>query len=352
MARQYRVHAAAIVALVAVAGCAIVGPREIRNGRLAYNEAITTSNNQQLLMVAVHDRYEENANLLIVSSVTANVHVGATAGVEVGYGPDSNYAGNLVPFSAGMTYEENPTIAYVPVDGGSYVRQLMSPLPIAVLVQFSGASGDAAAVYRSLLSSVNDVANIDAGIAPESKFARFIALMTATSSEGCLHWVDQTAGRYAIGIDTDRCRGNDARDLLDLLGIAQTNANGPRVVLPVSVGQGRPDGTGVMLALRSVFELLQILSAAIDVPADDLASGAARPIAGGGGTGAALRVAYSKKSPAHAAVAVPYRGGWFYIDDGDAATKRFFRLISVLWSATLADTAQRSAPVLTLPASR
>jgi hypothetical protein len=69
-----------------LAGCTVVGPTAIRSGRLAYNEAITETNNQQLLMAVIHKRYEERSNLLAVASVTANVSVTTSAGVQLGLG--------------------------------------------------------------------------------------------------------------------------------------------------------------------------------------------------------------------------------------------------------------------------
>ena len=116
---------------VVLCSCRAVGPDEIRNSRMAYNEAIIATNNQQLLMVAIHDRYEENASLLMVASVTANMHTTSKAAIEAGFGGGENYRGNLVPFSAGITYEENPTISYVPVAGTKYTSAIMAPVSIA-----------------------------------------------------------------------------------------------------------------------------------------------------------------------------------------------------------------------------
>ena len=92
------------VLVAALDGCTIVGPTAVRNGRAAYNDAIKTTDNQQMLMVVIHNRYEESSNLLEVVSVTANVRVTASAGVQAGFGNDSDYRGNLVPFSAGAIY--------------------------------------------------------------------------------------------------------------------------------------------------------------------------------------------------------------------------------------------------------
>jgi len=90
----------AVVLACLLTGCAVVGPTAIRNGRLAYNEAITETNNQQLLMAVIQNRYEETGSMLGVVSVTANVRVRSRAGIQLGFGDSDNYAGNLVPFNA------------------------------------------------------------------------------------------------------------------------------------------------------------------------------------------------------------------------------------------------------------
>jgi hypothetical protein len=74
----------------------------IRNVRSVYNDAINDTNNQQLLMVLIRERYSENSSLLAVSNVTANVSVSTSTGIQLGFGDESNYSGNLVPFSAAI----------------------------------------------------------------------------------------------------------------------------------------------------------------------------------------------------------------------------------------------------------
>ena len=109
---------------------------------MAYNEAISETNNQQILKIVVQDRYEERGNLLAVSSVTANVKISSRASVQAGFGSIDNYQGNLVPFSGGFIYEENPTISYAPVAGANYLRQVMAPGP--------GADGSGQSLNRAL----------------------------------------------------------------------------------------------------------------------------------------------------------------------------------------------------------
>ena len=344
-----------VVAALAIAGCAVVGPAALRNGRMAYNEAIIATNNQQLLMVAVHNRYEENASLLFVSSVTANVHTTTTAGVQLGYGSTDNYAGNLVPFGAQVIYEENPTISYTPVAGAKYLREVMTPISLVTLAQFSGTFIDPAGTYWSFLSSVNGIRNPDFATAPaDARFARFVDLMTQLGQAGCTHWVEPQPNTAAIAIENCTSREDaSVQDLLSLLGIAKAYSPGSRLVLPVSLdAQGTARGD-ITVTTRSLIDLVEILTAAIEVPDEDLRSGAAAQSPPAGLIGTRLRVAYSKTSPANAAVAVAYRGGWFYIDERDQTTKRFFRLLSTLWTIAMAEnTGSSGAPVLTVPASR
>jgi hypothetical protein len=103
-----------------------------------------------LLLSIVKGRYGETFSLLTVSGVAANVRFSTNAGVQAGIGPDDSFAGNLVPFSAGLAYEENPTISYAPVQGEKYLRELMSPVPLDILVLFIR-SGTYSATYLNLI---------------------------------------------------------------------------------------------------------------------------------------------------------------------------------------------------------
>jgi hypothetical protein len=136
--------------LFALSGCAMVGSRSISVGRADYNEAINKTEDEQMLLSIVKGRYGETFSLLAVSGVTANIRFRTNAGVQAGFGPSESYAGNLGPFSGGLAYEENPTISYAPVQGEKYLRELMSPVPLDILVLFIR-SGTYSATYLNLI---------------------------------------------------------------------------------------------------------------------------------------------------------------------------------------------------------
>ena len=76
--------ACAVALGLLMSNCTQVGPKAISTGRLANNEAIAETNNQQMLMAHVHERYEAQGNMLADSSVTANVSIRSSAGIEAG----------------------------------------------------------------------------------------------------------------------------------------------------------------------------------------------------------------------------------------------------------------------------
>jgi hypothetical protein len=341
-------------------GCAVVGPPSLRNGRAVYNEAINDTNNQQLLQVVIRERYAENASLLAVSSVTANVSVSTSAGFQFGFGNESNYSGNLVPFSAGAIYEENPTVSYTPVEGQKYLRQVTSPVSLSVLLPLCESAVEPGLVFSALVNRVNDITNpgfIAPSVKPDLRFARFVELVTLLGQAQALNWVQNPppeAGFSAIIHHFKPDHDANVRELLHLLGISEQLAEGEEIVLPVSLAPGRSSKTGIVFTTRSLYKLLEIFSAAVDIPGEDVQSGAAGAYPQTGPLGSLLHIHRSHAKPENAYVAVQYRGWWFYIDSTDRPTKRFFHLLTVLWSVSIAESAAKAqkVPLLMLPASR
>ena len=105
---------------------------------------------------------------------------------------------------------------------------------------------------------------------------------------------------------------------------------------------------------RSVWDMVEILSARIQVPDADERDGLVVPAPPPGRLGQSLQIRYSKNEPDNAYVAVEYRDGWFYIDHRDMLTKQFFKLMGSLWSMVMSNAAGQgaAAPVLTVPVTR
>jgi hypothetical protein len=343
-----------------LAGCSVIGPTAIRSGRLEYNDAIAVTDNQQLLLEIINNRYEERGSLLAVASVTANVRVTASTGVDLGFGDQDNYSGNLTPFSAGAVYEENPTISYTPVQGAKYSRQLFSPLPVSSFAQLAGTLFNPDNIYTSLVSNVNGIRNPDFlfdNNDADPRFERFVTIMTQLTRAQRLFWFEDTQQTGSLSAVIDHYAPTytaEVRELLDLLGLPAPKDPAKQLVLPVFLALDARDTGGIGLITRSVFDLVQILSAAVEVSEEDLRKGIAASYPPPGLAGKELRILRSKSRPEHAIVAVEHRDEWFYIDETDQFTKQFFRLMATLWSVTIAESTPKGhgTPVLTVPVSR
>jgi hypothetical protein len=192
---------------------------------------------------------------------------------------------------------------------------------------------------------------------PGVGFGRFVEIMTLLTQADRLHWVEgpQQNGAFSIVIhDYAPDYLEETRELTSLLSLPAPTEDLRELILPVSLALNGSHSAGVGITLRSVGDLAEILSAAIDVPDADQRSGAAASYPPRGLPGKDLRVKFSEQRPDAAAVAVQFRDGWFFIDETDQTTKRFFKLLNALWSVTIADSTSHlaNAPVLTVPVSR
>jgi hypothetical protein len=115
------------------------------------------------------------------------------------------------------------------------------------------------------------------------------------------------------------------------------------------------EGAGSVLAVRtrSVLGAMAYLSHGVTVPAADIASGAAaRSQLGAVPDEALLRVSSSDEPPTGAALAVEYRGHWFYIEERDLESRRTLGALTSLVRLQIGAGDAQTVPVLTLPVTR
>lgn len=346
--------------LVALTGCAMAGPKSISIGRALYNETINKTENEQMLLSIVKSRYGESSTFLAVNSIAANVRFSTNASIQAGFGPRGNFEGNLVPFSGGLVYEENPTITYVPVQGERHLRQLLSPIPLDILILLLRNEIYPMSPFTLLASRINNMRNpefLDVALAaPDSRFQEFVELTEELHRGGVLMFVadlnrDTPFSLLITGhvpVYSDK-----VRNLLMLLGLPTPKDESEDIVIPIYFAVKRENLDGIAISTRSIFDMVQILGASIEVPQEHRAEGLTLNYPSLGLPGKHIHIHTSKDEPKRAAIAVNYRGYWFYIDDADLHTKFLFRTLFTLWTTAIAASAdQKAAPVLTIPVSR
>lgn len=197
-------------------GCTLVGPASIKSGRMVYSETITATDQEQMLRAIVRDRYEESIALLSVASITANVSTTRSIGINAGIGADSGYAGRLVPFSAGVVYEENPTISYLPVDTPAYLQQLLSPVPLDTTLLILRSSSNQRLVILSLFERINGLKNSNRRVSENNikDFEQAASILEYLLSRDFAEFVAIGKSEFGLLIQVEELRQQDQKEKL------------------------------------------------------------------------------------------------------------------------------------------
>lgn len=342
-------------ACLVVAGCQGIGPASVGAGRSAYNDVIARTSSEQMLGMIVRMRYADPIGLLVVGSVTSSLRFGAKAGGEAGIGSESGYAGNLVPFSAELAYEDSPTISYVPIDQQAFLVKWLEPLSLPTVMRAMGVMERGSVVLDLLVARLNGLrSGPQASPAQRALFDRAALLLDALVASDVADWVETPArpGHYELVLaHYAPTHTSQVEEFLALTGAAGDARAGRPIHVPVEQRALGDDFHGLAFRTRSIGEILRNASQAIEVPEAHVRAGVVAATAPVLGTDVPrVRIQSSSKAPEHASLAVPHRGWWYYIDDTDLPSKFLFQQIQMLFLSQLFSAqAGENAPRLTIP---
>ena len=345
--------AAAALCAAAAGSCAQIGPASIANGRAAYTDVITRTNDEQLLGTLVRMRYAETTSMLMVTAVTSSSELTVDSAINLGFGQHRGYDGNLVPFSAGGSYRESPTISYEPLTGAHYLKQMVTPISLEMYGLLVDSMSDSEWTLRLLTASL---AGLDAPVNYESPraadLAHALSLMASLNRAGVLGFSYKTGSEdnvegVELVLDDTEAASHDIAELLKLIGKQAPEKTGQQVRLELQMGRIPSGPDSLRLLTRSPFELLRLASQGVQVPDEQLAAGIA-PAAVASSAEPFLHVHCASTQPADPFVAVQYRGYWFWVESNDTASKRGFSTMQTLLLSCLQE-GSGARPQLTLP---
>jgi hypothetical protein len=336
-------------------GCNAIGPRAVLNGRSNYNEVLNQTADEQILNMIVRLRYRETFGILQVASVTANIKLRKNIGAEFGIGPDRNYAGNLVPLSAGLAYEENPTISYIPRRGETYVRGMLTPFPLDTLALFVRAARRTDVILRFAVNQFNSVNNpVAEHYEKAERFERVAALFTRLRAANVLEIAisDETSDELRLvlfGYHPDHTEA--VTEFTELLGVPAPPSDGADFALPIRSAIGSGDGKAINVEMRSITEVLYHVAMGIEIPEVHLQQGIVEEWPPGIPESRRLLTIRSSESPPRDAMAATrVHDWWFYIDSADLPSKYGFTVLQLLMGFNLEPGEEAQAvPVLTVP---
>lgn len=331
--------------LLALTGCATVGPKAIKQAQYPYNEAIIQSWNEQLLLNLVRLRYRDNPYFLEVGGLNTSYALGYGLGVDDEFHIHSSIK-NFFQIQPKLNYEEKPTITYQPLRGESFVKQLLSPIPPQYILVLTHSGWNLERVFNICVEKINDFDNATSATGPTPdcppNYERFDHL---TSIMGCM----QKAGMITLGpdpregsdksvvmkVDCATCHTPLVEELNQLLGFESCQE-----LIRLSGNLLDTESNTLKIRPRSLLGTLFYLSQGVQVPVEHMERGLVTVTRNADGSlfdwnlvsGKEMKIFSSKKNPAHASTKVFYKGYWFYIDETDLNSKSSFLLLSQLFN--------------------
>jgi hypothetical protein len=365
LSTRHRGVACVLLAMVA-SGCATgLAPRALRSERPDYNQQILRSTSEEMLLNLVRLRYNDSPLFLELASVV----------VQYGYDASLNASGTFGGGSSGtvgtgLMYAEHPTITYKPLTGEAFATRMLSPVALDSLMLFEQTGWRADRLFLVLVQRVNDLVNAREAAGPTPRhppdyeaFADFVEHFQRARAAGLigLNWemeahetnVPGRNPRFWIHAPAD-AHSPFAADVAAVrrdLGLAPGRGDFELTSFPF---ERQPNQVGIRC--RSLLGVMYFLSQSVEPPPPHVAEHLVTVTENDDGqpfdwslvTGRVMAIHSQQDRPQHAAVAVPYRGWWFYIADDDQDSKVTFDLVTILFSLQSA-TGKGESPVLTLP---
>jgi hypothetical protein len=327
--------------ILTLSGCAHLGPESIKGNRLDYNVAIQQTNDQELLLNLVRLRYRDRMYFMNVERVVSGMELNRSLGASATLPPHDDATLSLSPVS--VAYNEKPSIFYTPLEGEKFVHQMLTPISLETLLLLTRSGWSIERVFMLSLQEMNGLKNAPSASGPtperEPEYREFLEAARALRALQVKGLVDfgrageAGQGAFELRFAAGAARDPDAMHFRQLMGLDPA-LDRYRVV----VGIGAPDNQTIAVTPRAMTAVMYYLSQAVEIPPADIQAGrvtrtltqAGAPFDWNRMLADVIDIHSSAQRPDSAAVAVPYRGGWFYIRDDDLQSKTTFSLLAQL----------------------
>ncbi len=343
-------------------GCNSIGPGTVPRDRVDYANALSDSWKDQMLLNIVRLRYADTPTFLDVSSVisayTIQTALQASGTVNVGVPNNTTITPNAAgSAAAGGGYNDRPTISYTPLSGAKFAQSLLEPIPPGAIFSLIASGYPAGVVIPVTVRALNGVYNrTSAGGDRRPSDPEFYPLVEAmrriqASRSFSLRIEKREDETVAIGTFASRLDPDVQRDTEFVRKTLNLEGENGEVLLEYGALQRSPNELAVLS--RSMIEIMQELSADIEVPAEDVSEGrtyaTAEPPANASPFDQPRVAIHSGATPpGDAFTAVRYRDTWYWISDHDLNSKRSLTFLLLFFS--LAETGVvPEAPTLTIP---
>lgn len=393
-------------------GCGF-GPRSVVQTRLAYNEAVKTTSEEQFLLNIVRLRYTNTPSSLAISNIADQQELASELQAIPFFVPGAidGFRATALP-QATLTRASRPTLSYTPLDDEEYTQRLFTPISLNGAFYLSRTTWPISTVFRLYLENLNWVSNAETASGPTPRcapeYAQFLEGIQALQELQDLQLVqlyfnseEQVVGGpfenppnaadmvlKAVEMELDVRQDEKGYSLIKsssqpMLAIDPAAKDEPawetfcrcfhvdpqvsslkitsEELAPFESAESASKLTVLDLETRSLLQVLFFVSHGIEIPSEHIREGKVPMTCNPDGTAfdwmqvmdGLFRVhcTKSKKRPEQAYVSVFYEGYWYYIDQRDRDTKATFALLLEVSRLEL-QSSENNAPLLTLPLGR
>lgn len=343
-----------LATLALEAGCASIGPRELRTDQVDYARALGEAKKREILATIVGLRYADAPAFLNVSTIIAGYTFAANATPTLSVtspGATFNQATGMV------SYGDNPTFTFTPTTGEAYAAAYIRPLSPTLLLPLADSGIPIDLLLRITIQSIGGLQNetmlggSNSNGSPE--FFELLRVLRRLQLAGELSVQYKEANHVGHVSFSIGASGHGKEHAPDDVARVRAILGLPSDASEFDIdNSGAPTGNNVPMVTRSVLAILTNLGAEIAVPDSDVSSGATKPTIGlvGGEERPTLIVRFGKKAPKNAYVVIDYQGLDYWIESNDFDSKYAFTVMQdVMALAEVTDNSK--APVVTIPAN-
>ncbi len=354
----------ALSSVVAVLAACInpQGAQTVSPSGYAYNQAISQTKSEQLLLNLVRLKYRDAIVFMDIDGVTTQHQYSATFSAEtlLPFRKASNGSGLLTP---GVGISETPTIVYKPLDSSQFAQDLLAPITPDTIVLLANSGWSVERLLACCVERLGHLSNAPSAsgptpdVIPDNAEFRQVARHLRMLQRQERVWVDRMPassddGTFDTHLTIDASNDRSCDDLRRLLKAPSCQM---RYQL-VAKGGGTANNE-LFAQTRTVLGALYALSHAVSVPdphhraslttasrADSPQTADWRQFLGG-----VFAVNSGETAPQTAAVKIFYRDHWYWIADDDLESKTTFNLVLFLLALQSA-ASDGASPLLTIDA--
>ena len=338
----------AAIAIALLAGCSSIGPRLLPANQYSYNEALSQSMNQEMLLNLVRMKYEDSPYFLDVTTISSSMRLDTSLAGTASMGKTYHNTG-LVTRTLGasidpsVAYSDNPTVIYAPVTGEKLTRQFLIPLDVIDIGILIRSDWSIARILRVCAQELGNYENAPGATRPgvseaPKHYKNFIYLAHAIRAYQKQDLLIEKFGHYKgkrLYIDLLIKPGLSAK----LAHMLRLPVGSHHIRLLPTNNFSTPPGF-VRIKFRSLMGVMYYLSKGITAPPQDYKSGVLQTVRDSKGRifnwhsvlRGMMHISSSLSKPPFAAVSINYRNRWFFIADNDSNSKETLVLLGQIMS--------------------